>query len=115
MKDFYDLWVLAEQFEFDGQKLQEAIIATFRQRNTALSRETPVGLSDSFADENQSQWRAFIQRTHIEVVPESFSDVSRVLNSILVPPLCKSAFGEIFEGMWKPGGPWKFLAEDQIH
>jgi predicted nucleotidyltransferase component of viral defense system len=113
MKDFYDLWVLAEQFEFDGRKLQEAIIATFRRRNTALPRETPVGLSDSFAAENQVQWQAFIKRSHIEAVTESFSDVSRVLNNLLLPPLRTSAFGGIFEGIWKSGGPWKFLPDDR--
>ena len=109
MKDFYDLWVLAEQFEFDGRKLQEAINGTFQRRNTALPSETPVGLSDSFAAENQAQWQAFIQRTHIETVPESFSDVTRVLSSLLVSPLLTSSFGNIFEGAWKPGGPWKFV------
>ena len=46
MKDFYDLWVLAEQFEFDGRILQQAIINTFQRRNTALPKETPVGFSD---------------------------------------------------------------------
>jgi predicted nucleotidyltransferase component of viral defense system len=65
MKDFYDLWVLAEQFEFDGRILQEAIANTFRRRNTVLPREAPVGLSDSFAAENQAQWQAFIKRTHL--------------------------------------------------
>jgi predicted nucleotidyltransferase component of viral defense system len=109
MKDFYDLWILAEQFEFDGRKLQEAIIKTFQRRTTALPRDIPVGLRESFATENQAQWQAFIQRTHPETAPESFFDVSRVLNSILAPLLRTSAIGEIFEGIWKPGGPWKFM------
>lgn len=107
MKDFYDLWVLAEQFEFDGRKLQEAIINTFRRRNTALPKEIPVGLSDGFADENQNQWHAFLQRIHIEIEPESFSDVIQILNRFLVPPLRAGAVGGIFEGMWKSGVSWK--------
>jgi predicted nucleotidyltransferase component of viral defense system len=109
MKDFYDLWVLAEQFEFDSQKLQQAIMATFHRRNTTLPREIPVGLSDSFAAENQAQWQAFIQRTNLKTVPNSLTEVTRVLNSFLVPLLHASAFEEIFEGKWMPGGPWKSL------
>ena len=107
MKDFYDLWVLAEQFEFDGRKLQEAIINTFRRRNTTLPREIPVGLSDAFAVENQAQWQAFIHRTHLGSAPKFFSDVTQVLISLVVPQLHTSAFEERFEGTWKPGGPWR--------
>jgi predicted nucleotidyltransferase component of viral defense system len=113
MKDFYDLWILAEQYKFDGRKLQKAIINTFRRRNTALPRETPTGLSNSFAVENQVQWQAFIKRTPIKTAPETFLDVSQVLKSMLVPPLRTSAIGEIFEGEWKPGGPWKIPLDNQ--
>lgn len=106
MKDFYDLWVLAEQFEFDGRKLQQAIFATFQRRNTILPRETPVGLSDAFAAENQTQWQAFLQRTHIETKPKSLSDVIQILNLFLTAPMFTSAVSDNFEGIWKSGGPW---------
>ncbi|MEN4041372.1 MAG: nucleotidyl transferase AbiEii/AbiGii toxin family protein [Anaerolineaceae bacterium] len=106
MKDFYDLWVLAEQFEFDGQTLQKAIVNTFQRRNTTLPRETPVGLSNSFAAENQTQWKSFVKRIHLEDVPESLSVISQVLNRILIPPIHASASGELFKSIWKPGGPW---------
>lgn len=113
MKDFYDLWVLAEQFEFDGQTLQQAILNTFQRRNTVVPREVPVGLSASFAAENQAKWQGFLQRIHLEGgVPESFSVISRVLNRILIPPLHASAYGKLFEGNWKPGGPWKYYTKD---
>lgn len=111
IKDFYDLWVLAEQFEFDGGKLQQAILNTFQRRNTVLPREIPVGLSASFAVENQAKWQGFLQRIHLEGVPESFAEISRVLNRMLVPLLHASAYGELFEGKWKPGGPWQFYSD----
>ncbi len=53
MKDFHDLWVMAEHFEFDGGILQGAIITTFQRRKTELPMEIPVGLSGSFAAEKQ--------------------------------------------------------------
>jgi len=34
MKDFYDIWLLSRQFDFDGAKLTEAIRLTFEQRYT---------------------------------------------------------------------------------
>lgn len=111
MKDFYDLWVLAERFEFDGPRLQEAIIATFQQRNTALPREIPVGLSDIFAVEHQAQWLAFLQRAHLETRLESFRDVIQTLNQFLIPPMETSTKGDIFKTRWNPGGPWRALAD----
>ena len=43
MKDFYDVWTLARQFDFDGKGLSTAIRATFQRRQTALPTTTPAG------------------------------------------------------------------------
>ena len=47
MKDFFDIWLLAANFEFDGLSLLAAIRATFAQRQTPLE-VVPIGLSDVF-------------------------------------------------------------------
>lgn len=36
MKDFYDVWLLANQFTFDGALLAKAVAATFANRETAI-------------------------------------------------------------------------------
>ena len=36
MKDYYDIWLLSQQFDFDGVNLVRAIEATFRRRRTVL-------------------------------------------------------------------------------
>ena len=36
MKDFYDLWLLARHFDFDGALVAKAITATFAHRETAI-------------------------------------------------------------------------------
>jgi predicted nucleotidyltransferase component of viral defense system len=46
MKDFYDLWVMARDFEFEGALLSQAIKATFERRGTALPTDVPLALSD---------------------------------------------------------------------
>ena len=37
MKDFFDIHLLARQFEFDGNTLQEAIAKTFARRQTPIA------------------------------------------------------------------------------
>ena len=43
MKDFYDIWLLSRQCDFDGATLQKAIIATFQKRATPIPIEMPSG------------------------------------------------------------------------
>jgi len=107
MKDFYDLWMMAEHFEFNGGQLQKAIINTFKRRNTTLPKETIVGFGENFASDNQTQWKAFLLRMRIDNMPETFTDVIRLLRSFLMPILQASATEIIFRGEWNPGGPWK--------
>lgn len=45
MKDFYDIWLLAQTFSFEGEQLAQAVRATFAARTTELERE-PVCLLD---------------------------------------------------------------------
>ena len=40
MKDFYDIYYLSKTFNFDGLKLQEAIIRTLNVRNTYFDKDT---------------------------------------------------------------------------
>jgi len=48
MKDFYDLWVLARDFGFDGSILARAIRSTFERRGTTLPAKAPLALTKSF-------------------------------------------------------------------
>jgi hypothetical protein len=49
MKDYFDLWVLAGAFAFDGAVLGEAIRAAFERRQTQLPTTTPIGGSNPLA------------------------------------------------------------------
>ena len=55
MKDYFDLWVLRQQGEFDSEVLRLAIVATFARRGRPLPSQVPVGLSDAFAADQQKQ------------------------------------------------------------
>ena len=51
MKDFYDLWVLANEFNFEGTILANAIRATFERRGTILTDDVPLALTSEFCDD----------------------------------------------------------------
>ncbi len=91
MKDYFDLWVLSRNGEFDGELLRRAIHATFERRGTPLPIGTPFGLSDEFArdSQKQTQWRAFLKKNALGELP--LSEVVEGLREFLSPPL---EFGE---------------------
>lgn len=68
MKDYFDLWVLRQQGEFDSEVLRLAIAATFARRERPLPNQVPVGLSDAFAADmqKQRQWQAFLKKNQLE-------------------------------------------------
>ena len=53
MKDFHDLWMIAQTFTFEFGTLTDAIQQTFERRRTSLPEQLPVGLSEHFALERE--------------------------------------------------------------
>jgi 3,4-dihydroxy-2-butanone 4-phosphate synthase len=93
MKDFYDIWMLSRQFEFDGEHLAEAIRLTFDNRNTALPVEIEA-FSDEFINSKQIQWTAFARRLNQEHVPAQFQDIIKGVRAFLYP-LISALFNQI--------------------
>lgn len=86
MKDFYNLWVMARQFEFRGSVLTAAVKATFKRRRTALPSSRRLAFTAEFgeAPTKQTQWRAFLRKNDL-TASESLSDVVKVLDGFLMP------------------------------
>jgi predicted nucleotidyltransferase component of viral defense system len=84
MKDFYDLWLLSQQFDFDGVKLTEAIRLTLDHRGTALS-DSIVPFSAEFARDKQVQWVALCRRLGRERTPTEFVRVVVAIEEFLAP------------------------------
>ena len=108
MKDFYDLWVIASQFSFDGQSLVEAIKATFARRGTRIPSDVPIALSEAFAEDlgKATQWQAFLRRTGLEERGAELSQVITELRVFLIPPILAVSKGEVLTQSWVDGGPW---------
>ncbi len=108
MKDFYDIWMIARHFAFEGMTLVQAIKATFNRRRTELPRETPIALSDEFATDSDKikQWDAFLNRTGLRESAVDLKETIDDLRNFLLPPLLAMANERTFNQFWPPGGRW---------
>ncbi len=88
MKDFYDVWTLARQFEFGGTALCAAIRATFQRRQTALPATTPLALTPEFSTDRTKaiQWNAFLRKARLIESPPTLAEAVALLASFLMPP-----------------------------
>jgi len=107
MKDFYDIWLLATCFDFEGTILARAISETFHRRRTAFPT-APVAFSDTFAQdrEKQAQWVAFIRRHHIGDSPTTLHEAVQLIAAFLQPAIHALSAGQPFSRHGPPGGPW---------
>jgi len=105
MKDFYDIWLLSRQFDFDGKKLAEAIRLTFEQRGTVLT--VPIdSFSRDFAEGKQNQWTAFRKRLQQEHTPASFQEVTSAVATFLSPLATSISKKSVAPNTWTASGPW---------
>jgi predicted nucleotidyltransferase component of viral defense system len=109
MKDYYDIWLLSEQFSFDGETLKAAIIATFKRRQTVLPPEAPVGLSNEFVSDagKRTQWQAFVLRSRLDSKELSLEKVVERVAAFVMPPSNAAAEGNSFELTWAKGVAWE--------
>lgn len=107
MKDYFDLWILAQYTNFDGAILARAVHATFERRSTGIPADLPAGLSDAFAlDEHKNrQWLAFLQKNALASMP--LATVIDDLRQLLMPVLTTLATGGDFDSQWHAGTGWK--------
>ena len=106
MKDFYDLWILANHFEFEGAVLQEAVRRTFERRNTKIPTTEPAAFSGQFAREKQNQWRAFLDTSTIADAPDQLEAPLARLREFVLALFQDLCAGRTSVKRWTSGGPW---------
>lgn len=111
MKDYFDLWILAQHTEFDGNTLQRAVRATFDRRKTILPPEIPFGLTDGFAHDQQKkmQWQAFLSKNRLET--QRLEIVVASLRDFLVPIIAALNADAEYSQHWPASGPWSSAEE----
>ena len=65
-KDYYDIWLISEHFEFVDTTLQAAINTTFENRATLVPTSRPISLRAEFASKHDNSWKAFLKRSNLE-------------------------------------------------
>jgi predicted nucleotidyltransferase component of viral defense system len=85
LKDFYDIWILAQTCDFKDGRLAQAIAATFARRKTEIPTERPDGLTLAFASDptKQQQWNGFVEE--VAVNPGPLVDVVEALAAFRLP------------------------------
>lgn len=105
MKDFYDIWSLSRQFNFRMNHLAEAIRLTLNKRETVLPIKIEA-FTESFAEEKQAQWTAFLKRTRQNHIPVSFRKIITVIEAFLSPVVTVILSNGNENKNWTAPGPW---------
>lgn len=99
MKDYYDIYYLANKFDFDGTTLTEALKKTFANRNHNFTIEQFRQMIEFDSDDAmQKKWKAFIKK--INTKTDDFEIVLKTIQKFLLLP-CKAAFDNVtYVGQW---------------
>lgn len=100
MKDFYDIWMLITNFEFDGMVIQTAIERTFQNRSTEIPTEKHIVFSNEFAENKRDQWIAFSRKLRDEntIVMDQ---IIASMRDFFFPVLHASEQRIVFKKKWK--------------
>ena len=107
MKDFYDVWFMANAWTFDLAPLRTAILASFERRKVAIPRDVPFALTEEFLGDSQKkqQWDAFVSRLYPGSKAPSLEEVGALLRTFLLPCIHPTAApGSTHR--WTPGLRW---------
>lgn len=108
LKDYFDIWLLTETFEFEGYSLQKAIETTFKKRETELPLERPASLTIQFGSANQTHWDNFRNKLKLEDIKSNLlKNVIEQIWSFLKEPLQSSIIGSFSDRKWLPNQGWK--------
>jgi hypothetical protein len=90
MKDFYDVWVHSKTYDFNHERLAQAIAATFARRQTAIPEAPPDAFTrEFFRDEGKlQQWSAFVRDLSAQIPP--FETVISELTAFIAPVTVKA-------------------------
>lgn len=106
MKDYYDIFYLANKFDFDGKVLTEALRKTFvnREHNfTAEQFEQVMSFDDDVA--MQKKWKAFVRK--IDTKTDDYSTILKTIKAFLTKPFTAAVVGKEFTEKWSAtNGKW---------
>lgn len=106
MKDYYDIYYLANKFDFDGNVLTEALAKTFENRGHTFTLKQFEQVM-SFADDSamQKKWKAFVRK--IDAKTDGFDAVLMTIKTFLTEPFTAAVKKKDFIKQWSAtNGGW---------
>lgn len=99
MKDYYDIYYLANKFDFDGKVLTEALKKTFENRGHSFTIEQFEQVMNFDNDEEmQKKWKAFVRK--IDIKTDDFSTVLKTIKTFLIEPFTAAVRDKEFTEKW---------------
>lgn len=107
MKDYYDIYYVANKFDFDGKVLTEALRKTFANREHSFTLEQFEQVMDFDNDETmQKKWKAFVRK--IDSKTDDYSTVLKTIKTFLENPLAAAIEGKNYTEQWSAAeNQWK--------
>lgn len=107
MKDYYDIYYLANKFDFDGKTLSEALKRTFSNRDHTFTVEQFDQIMTYDADDGMlKKWKAFTKK--INMKQDDFKTVLETIKCFLEEPFKSVVKGAVYVEQWYASiGEWK--------
>ena len=98
-KDFYDVYILADRYNFDGTELMNAIKETFNHRSTSF--DDIAAFENGFTDDETRlmRWNSFVKKKKA-LVKLGFEETVQLLKILLFPIVDAIKKDELFEHSW---------------
>lgn len=99
MKDYYDIYYLANKFDFDGTILSEAIKKTFENRGHVFTVEQFKQVIN-FANDSamQKKWNTFTHKINTDT--DRFNTVLETINTFLSKPFIAAVENKNYNEQW---------------
>lgn len=106
MKDYYDIYYLANKFDFDGATLTKALKKTFENRGHAFTiKQFEQVMAFAENEAMQKKWKAFCRK--IDTKTDDFNTVLKTIKEFLIEPFIAAVENKEFEEKWTAAdGRW---------
>jgi hypothetical protein len=106
LEDYYTVWRLATENEFDRATLTAAVREEFERRDTEVPADTPEALVLGYADYWDKAWQPLAVRLEVGRDAPPLAKVLEVLRSFLSPVIEAAAGGAEPDADWTPDSGW---------
>ncbi len=99
MKDYYDIYYIANKFDFDGEVLTEALRKTFANREhrfTIEQFEQVISFGNNTA--MQKKWKAFVRK--INTKTDDYNTILKTIKIFLEKPFTAATENKTFNARW---------------